>query len=264
MVTLKDKIILITGASSGIGYATAEQFAAAGAKLILVARRLDKLTALAKKLTDQYQTTCLTLQLDIQDKQNVSDVLANLPLGWREIAILVNNAGLALGSDKIQDGSLENWDKMIDTNIRGLLYVTHAVLPGMVARNTGHIINIGSVAGHECYQGGNIYCATKHAVKALSKSLRIDLLGLGIRVTELDPGAVNTEFSTVRWQDKSRADEFYQGFAPLVSQDIADAALFCATRPAHVNIAEMVIYPTAQASPNHLHKKAAQVKNLFE
>lgn len=252
---VQSKIVLITGASSGIGEACAIQFASQGATLILTARRIDRLKALQADIQRQFETKVLTLKLDVQDKTQVKEMIHGLPKEWRCIDILVNNAGLALSSDKIQDGDNENWDIMIHTNISGLLYVTHAILPGMISRNCGHIVNIGSVAGHECYPNGNVYSATKHAVKAISKSLRLDLLGKAIRVTEIDPGAVHTEFSEVRWKDKERAEKFYSEFIPLAAEDIADAVLYAVTRPAHVDIAEMVIYSIDQASPNHFNRK---------
>ena len=172
-----------------------------------------------------------------------------------DIDIVVNNAGIALSTDKLQDGKISNWETMIDTNVKGLLYVTRAALPCMIRRNQGHIINIGSVAGQTCYMGGNIYCATKHAVRAISKSLRLDLQGTAIRVSEIEPGAVETEFSEVRWNDKEKARQFYEDFKPLVAEDIADAVLYCATRPLHVNIAEVVVYPQAQASLTDICRK---------
>lgn len=257
---LKDKIVFITGASSGFGKACAELFAQEGAHLILTARRVDRLQVLAQELASNYGTRTLTFKLDVQDKNQVKKVISELTNSFNEIDIVLNNAGLALSTDPIQSGKTENWDQMINTNICGLLYVTREVLPGMIERRRGHIVNIGSVAGRECYPGGNIYSATKHAVSAISKSLRIDLLGLPIRVTEIDPGAAHTEFSAVRWNDKERGDKLYEGFDPLVAHDIADAVLYCVTRPAHVNISEMTIYPVAQASVNHLHRDAAAPK----
>lgn len=253
-VSLKNKIVFITGASSGIGQAAAVQFAQQGAKLIITARRLDRLKSLADKLKSEFKVDVLALELDVQNYVDVDSVVTNLPKEWREIDILVNNAGLALDLLKIQDGDPAHWDTMIQTNICGLLYVTRAILPGMVKRNSGHIVNIGSVAGHDVYPMGNVYSATKHAVRAISKSTRMDLLGTSVRLTEIAPGAVNTEFSTVRWNDKKRADDFYKDFQPLVANDIADAIIYCTTRPAHINIAELVIYPTAQASVAHIHR----------
>jgi NADP-dependent 3-hydroxy acid dehydrogenase YdfG len=254
MITIKDKIILITGASSGIGEACAHLFAAHGAKLILAARRIDKIDMLAKTLKESHGSDCISIALDVCQRDAVETTLHALPKSWQSIDILINNAGLALSSDPIQNGSIDNWDTMIDTNIKGLLYVTHTLLPGMLERNRGHIVNIGSIAGQEAYPNGNVYCATKHAVRAISKSLRIDLLGTPLRITEIAPGAVNTEFSSVRWNDPERAKLFYADFEPLMANDIAESVYFCITRPAHVDIAEMTILPTCQASANHLHR----------
>lgn len=252
MFKLNDKIVLITGASSGIGEACAHAFAETGAKIILCARRKNRLDTLSEKLHQSYKTNSVVLEMDIRNQSEVIQALSSLPAEWQPIDVLVNNAGLALSSDPIQKSLVENWENMIDTNIKGLLYVTHQILPGMIERNAGHIINIGSIAGQECYSNGNVYCATKHAVRAISKSLRIDLLGSPIRVTEIAPGAVETEFSEVRWQDKQKAEAFYQSFQALQAQDIADAALYCATRPLHVDIAELTIMPTVQASANFI------------
>ncbi|MBA2656071.1 MAG: SDR family oxidoreductase [Tatlockia sp.] len=252
MTELNNKTILITGASSGIGLACARLLAKKGARLILCARRQERLEHLAKELAKAHGTDCLPLLLDVKNKSQVRDSLKKLPSQWQGIDVLINNAGLALSSDPIQQGSLENWDKMIDTNIKGLLYVTRAILPGMLEREMGHIVNIGSIAGQECYTNGNVYCATKFAVRALTKSLRIDLNGSPIRVTEIAPGAVETEFSEVRWNDKEKAKAFYQDFNPLLAEDIADAICYCLTRPAHVDIAEMTIMPTAQATASQI------------
>lgn len=254
MQNIKDKIILITGASSGIGEACAHLFASNGAKLILCARRMQRIEQLAAELKSLHKVDCLPLELDVRIKEDVELILGALPSDWQSIDILINNAGLALSSDSIQQGSFENWDRMIDTNVKGLLYVSRCILPGMLARARGHVINIGSIAGHECYPGGNVYCATKHAVHAISKSMRLDLLGSPIRVTEISPGAVETEFSQVRWNDKKKAEAFYQDFIPLRAEDIADAAYYCITRPSHIDIAEMLIMPTVQASANHIHR----------
>lgn len=254
MFDLKKKTILITGASSGIGRACALRFASSGARLILTGRRIEKIQALAEQLSKEFATECLPLCLDVQDKDAVVNTLGSLPVDWRIIDVLVNNAGLALSSDPLQQGQFDNWDTMIDTNIKGLLYVTRTLLPTMVARGIGHIINIGSIAGRECYPNGNVYCATKHAVKAISQSLRQDLHGSGLRVTEIAPGAVETEFSLVRWSDEDKAKAFYSDFNPLEAEDIADAVHYCATRPPHVDIAEMLIMPTAQASASLIHR----------
>lgn len=255
MQSLKNKIVFITGSSSGIGEACAKQFAEQGAKLILTARRIERIEKLASELKQKYSADVLIMHLDVRDKNQINQVIQQLPNAWQNIDILINNAGLALSTDKIQDGDPDNWDTMIDTNIRGLLYVTKTILPGMIARNRGHIVNIGSVAGYECYPAGNVYSATKHAVKAISKSMRIDLLGTAIRVSEVDPGAVHTEFSEVRWKDKKRSDEFYSTFTPLVADDIADAVLYCVTRKPHVNVSEIMVQSIDQASANHIHRK---------
>lgn len=247
---MKDKVVLITGASSGIGKACAFAFAEKGASLVITARRLDRLEKIAEEIIEKFKVKVTTLQLDVRRRSEVEKVLSEI-----EVDILVNNAGLALSSDKVQEGDADNWETMIDTNIKGVLYVTKAILPGMIKRDRGHIINIGSVAGHGVYTAGNVYAATKHAVRAISKSLRLDLIGTSIRVSEVAPGAVETEFSEVRWNDKERAKKFYQGFKPLIAEDIADAVIYCATRPHHVNVAEIVIYPQAQASLTDIHRK---------
>lgn len=264
MHSLKDKVVLITGASSGIGQACAKQFAAIGAKLIITARREDKLKKLADELQQQHGTETLILQLDIRSKEQVTTAIDNLSQNWSNIAVLVNNAGLALDSLPLQQGKIDNWETMIDTNIKGLLYITHATVSGMIARKHGHIINISSIAAYDHYPTGNVYCATKHAVRSLSKNMRMDLLGTGLRVTDIAPGAVETEFSIVRWKDKRKADDFYRDFTPLVANDIADAVVYSASRPPHVDIAEMVIYPTDQASANHINKKGGKVSGMFD
>lgn len=255
MQSLTNKIVFITGASSGIGMACAKEFAKLGCNLILTARRLDRIQALATQLSQQYSINALAIELDVRNRQGVIDTINSLPESWQAIDVLLNNAGLALDSLPLQNGSLDNWDTMIQTNINGLLYVTHTILQCMLSRNCGHIINISSVAGHDHYPMGNVYSATKHAVRALSKSLRLDLLGTKLRVSDIAPGAVNTEFSAVRWKDKERADKFYGDFAPLMANDVAEAVVFCATRPPHVSIAEVVLYPTDQASVNHTHRE---------
>ena len=254
MYSMTNKVILITGASSGIGQACARLFAASGAKLIISARRIERLEALAEELKTKHKTSALILPLDVRDKEQVLTQLANLPKEWQAIDVLINNAGLALDTLPLDKGIVAHWDTMIDTNIKGLLYVSHQVIPGMLKRGRGHIVNLGSVAGHDCYPNGNVYSATKHAVNAISKSMRLDLLGSPIRVTEIAPGAVETEFSVVRWNDEERAKEFYKGFEPLHPEDIADAIVYCVTRPLHMDIAELHIMPTSQASANHLYK----------
>ena len=254
MQFLKNKTVFITGASSGIGKACAEQFAAAGANLVLTARRLDRLQELSEMLETKYDISTLSIQLDVRNQDEVKTTIKQLPSKFSQIDILLNNAGLALATDKLHEGKIDDWETMIDTNIKGLLYVTRAILPSMVERKIGHVINIGSIAGHEYYPAGNVYSATKHAVKALSKSLLIDLYDTPVRVSSVDPGAVDTEFSVVRWNDAERAKQFYADFTPLSADDIADAVVYCASRPAHVNIAEMIILPTDQGSANHLNK----------
>lgn len=264
MLSLKNKIAFITGASSGIGAACAEQFAQLGCHLILAARRIDRLHVLAQRLTQVYGINVLPIEMDVRNKQSVIQSINDLADDWKKIDVLVNNAGLALDTHPLPKGNLDNWETMIQTNINGLLYVTHTIVNLMLPRKTGHIINISSVAGHEHYPMGNVYSATKHAVRALSKSLRLDILGSGLRVTDIAPGAVNTEFSIVRWQDKERADKYYAEFTPLVAEDIADAVIYCATRPLHVSIAEMLICPTDQASANHLYRKGQKVHGLLD
>ncbi|WP_113639085.1 SDR family NAD(P)-dependent oxidoreductase [Nubsella zeaxanthinifaciens] len=243
------KIALITGATSGIGAACADTFAAQGYQLILIARRENLLLSQAQQLTDKYQVKIKTIQADVRDKENINYVLDTLPAEWKEIDVLVNNAGLSQGLDPIDKGDTDDWDTMIDTNVKGLLYVSKVVSSWMVEKKHGHIINIGSIAGKEVYPNGNVYCATKHAVDALSKGMRIDLLPHGIKVTAIHPGMVETEFSIVRFKgDENRAKKVYDGFEPLIAQDIADAIWYAVSRPAHVNINEMLIMPTAQAA----------------
>lgn len=257
------KTVFITGASSGIGKACAEQFAALGANIVISARRIDRIEKTAADLNQQYGINALAVQLDVQQNARVEAVFQDLAEKNVEIDILVNNAGLALSTDLMQDAKVSNWDVMIDTNVKGLLYVTRAVLGSMVKRNQGHIINIGSVAGHGCYISGNVYAATKHAVRAISESLRLDLMGKAIRVSEVAPGAVHTEFSEVRWNDKERASKLYEGFTPLAADDIADAVIYCATRPPHVNVSELVVYPQAQASLTNIYRESQPISDPF-
>ncbi len=252
--SIKDKTCFITGASSGIGKACAEIFASLGVNVVLTGRRIALLETLAKEISIKYSVNATSYQLDVRNNNEVIEVFQKLSSQNIKIDILVNNSGLALTTDKFQDASVDNWETMIDTNLKGLLYVTKAALPMMIKANHGHIINIGSVAGHDCYTSGNVYCATKHAVRAISKSLRADLLGTAIRVSEIDPGAVETEFSEVRLNDKKKAKEVYTGFQPLVAKDIAEVVAFCATRPPHVNISEIIVYPQAQASITQIHR----------
>jgi serine 3-dehydrogenase len=256
MYSLKNKIVFITGASSGIGRSCARAFAAQGAKLILAARRAERLEELAAGLKTEHGSAIHILKLDVRDANAVELAMSGLPPEWRDIEVLVNNAGLSRGLAKLHEGKLQDWEEMIDTNLKGLLYVSRAVIPGMVARGRGHVINIGSIAGHEVYPLGNVYCATKFAEKALSKGLRLDLNGTGVRVTSVDPGMTETEFSLVRFRgDNERAGKVYQGFTPLTPDDIADAVVYCATRPACVNVAEMIVMPTDQASTTVVHRK---------
>jgi 3-hydroxy acid dehydrogenase/malonic semialdehyde reductase len=247
--------VLITGASAGIGEACARAFAAAGARLVLPARRRERLEALAAELRGAHGTQSHLLTLDVRDRDGVASAIAALPAEWAAIDVLVNNAGMARGTDKVQDGEPGEWDDVLQTNVNGLLYVTRAVAAGMVQRGRGHVINLGSVAGHEVYPGGAVYCATKHAVGAITKGLRMDLLGTGLRVSTVDPGMVETEFSVVRFGgDQERADKVYRGMTPLTAADIADTILWVATRPAHVNIDEIIIKPTDQASATLVHR----------
>lgn len=245
-------VVFITGASSGIGAATARAFARSGAKLILAARRLDRLRALAAEL----DVPVHPLRLDVRDRAAVHAAVAALPAAFAPIHVLVNNAGLSRGLDPIHAGDHDDWDEMIDTNVKGLLYVTRAVLPAMVERGQGHVINVGSIAGHETYANGNAYCASKAAVLALNKGMRLDLLGTNIRVTCVDPGMVSTEFSEVRFHgDRARAAKVYENTRPLSADDVAEAIVWCATRPAHVNVETLVLMPTDQAAPGLVHRR---------
>lgn len=249
MHSLNGRAVLITGASSGIGAACAYAFAALDARLLLAARRRDRLEQLAAAIYARHGVEVRTLALDVRDQPAVEAAINGLPAAWAAIDILVNNAGLSRGLDKLHEGKLADWEEMIDTNIKGLLYVSRAVIPGMVTRRRGHIINIGSIAGHQVYPSGNVYSATKHAVAALTQGMRMDLLGSEVRVSTVDPGMVETEFSLVRFRgDEPRAAKVYQGLTPLAPEDVADAVVYCATRPAHVNINEIIIMPTAQAT----------------
>jgi 3-hydroxy acid dehydrogenase/malonic semialdehyde reductase len=250
------RTVLITGASAGIGAACARAFAGAGARLLLAARRTDRLQELAAELERAHGTECHLLELDVRDVGVVSHVLTDLPADWAEIDVLVNNAGMGRGVDRLHEGSTAEWDEMVDTNVKGLLYVTRAVVPAMVRRGRGHVINLGSLAGHEVYPGGAVYCATKHAVDAITRGLRMDLVGTGVRVSTVDPGLVETEFSVVRFHgDRDRADRVYAGMTPLTPADVADAVLYCATRPPHVDIAEIVMMPVDQASTTLVHRR---------
>jgi len=256
MYPLKNKVVFITGASSGIGRSCVRAFAGTGARLILAARRLQRLEELAVELKRKPGEDILLLAVDVRNQPAVERAVNELPAEWAAIDVLVNNAGLSRGLDKLHEGKLDDWEEMIDVNIKGLLYVSRAVIPGMVKRGHGHVINIGSIAGREVYPGGNVYCATKFAVDALSKGMRLDLSGTGLRVTQVSPGMVETEFSLVRFRgDKERAGKVYQGLTPLSPDDIADAVVYCATRAPHVNISEMIVMPTDQASTTMVHRK---------
>ncbi|MEH2284083.1 MAG: SDR family oxidoreductase [Nostoc sp.] len=256
MTSLKNQIILITGASSGIGTACAKIFAGAGAKLILAARRLERLQQLADTLSKDFSTEIHLLQLDVRDRNAVESAIATLPPAWSDIDILINNAGLSRGLDKLHEANFQDWEDMIDTNVKGLLYVSRNVLPGMVSRDRGHVVNLGSIAGHQTYPGGNVYCATKAAVRAISEGLKQDLLGTQIRVTSVDPGMVETEFSEVRFHGNTeRANKVYQGVTPLTADDVADVIFFCVTRSPHVNINEVVLMPVDQASATLVNRR---------
>ena len=238
------KTALITGATSGFGKATAQLLAKNGFRLILTGRRAQRLAKLKAELNTEVHTLCF----DIRDAKAVAESISNLPEDWKNIDILINNAGLAAGVEPIQNGVANNWERMIDTNVKGLLYVSKAVITGMVKRKAGHIVNLGSTAGREAYAGGNVYCATKHAVDALSKSMRIDLLKDNIKVSQVRPGLANTEFSLVRLENQEKANNVYAGLDPLLAEDIADAILYIVTRPAHVCINDLEVTCTAQAN----------------
>jgi len=257
MYSLKDKVVFITGASSGIGKSCTRAFAAQGARILMCARRDGRLKTFAADLKKEFRVPVHHFALDVRDQPAVERAVAGLAKDWRRIEILVNNAGLSRGLAKLHEGLLSDWEEMIDTNVKGLLYVSRAVIPGMVERGSGHIINIGSIAGYEVYPSGNVYCATKFAVRALSKGLRLDLNGTPIRVSEVAPGMVETEFSIVRFHgDTERAGKVYQGLMPLAPEDIADAVVWCATRPPHVNVSKVIVMPTAQASTTLVHRKS--------
>lgn len=250
-----EKIILITGATSGFGKAIAEQFASSGWNCILTGRRAERLESLAIELEAKFNIKTLSLVFDVQNRKNVFDTFSNLPIEWKNIDVLVNNAGLALGRDSFENANLDDWDTMIDTNVKGIMYVTKAVLPCMVSRKRGHIINMGSVAGKEIYKDGNGYCASKFAVDALSKSMRVDLLPHRIKVTAIHPGAAETEFAIVRFKgDATKAKQVYEGFTPLQANDIANIAFYCANLPDHVCINDLVVTCTSQADAIYFQK----------
>jgi serine 3-dehydrogenase len=247
--SLNGKVVFVTGASSGIGAACARAFGRAGAKLLLVARREDRLRAVADAIARETGAAVHAAPLDTTDRAGVEGFIASLPPEWRVIDILVNNAGKALGFAKLHEGNVDDWEEMIDTNVKGLLYVDRAVLPGMVERKSGHVIHIGSIAGHEVYPNGNVYCATKFAVDAITRGTRMDVLGSGVRVSSVDPGLVETEFSLVRFKgDADRAKTVYEGIQPLTPEDVAETVLFVATRPPHVNVAQVIVLAGNQAA----------------
>ena len=249
------KIALITGATAGIGEAIAKRMAKEGCKIIITGRRKDRLDKLKSEIETIYKTDVITLEFDVRQYTEVEHAITSLPESWQDIDILVNNAGLAVGLNPIHEGVVDDWERMIDTNIKGLLYVTRVITPRMVARKSGHIVNLCSIAGKEVYANGNVYCATKHAVDALTKGMRIDLLPYNIRVTQVCPGAVETEFSLVRFKgDKDRADKVYQGFTPLDADNIADAVYYAVSQPAHVDVQDMLVLCTAQAGGTIFHK----------
>ena len=251
-----EKVVFITGASSGIGHSCAFKFAENGFNLIITGRRTDRLTQLAGELTQKFGIKVHALSFDVTDSAKVKSAIDGLPFDFKKIDVLINNAGLALGLDPLNEGNPGHWNTMIDTNIKGLLNVSHAIIPGMVERKSGHIINIGSIAGREAYGKGNVYCATKAAVDSLTKGMRICLLPYGIKVTQIAPGAVETEFSLVRFEgDDKRASSVYDGFEPLHPQDVAGVVYYTATLPAHVNINDLLLMPAAQASASIIHRK---------
>ncbi|NMB51211.1 MAG: SDR family oxidoreductase [Bacteroidales bacterium] len=249
------KIVMITGATAGFGKASAKKFGKNGYKVIITGRRKEKLDDLEKELSSM-GAEVLSLNFDVRKRYETEDIIGSLPEEWKNIDVLVNNAGLAVGMDHIDKGNIDDWERMIDTNIKGLLYVTRAVAPLMVSRNRGHIINISSIAGKEVYENGNVYCATKHAVTALSKAMRIDMLKSNIKVTNIAPGFAETEFSLVRFKgDKERAKNVYKGMEPLKAEDVADVIFFCANLPEHVCINELEITPTIQAAVGYTNRK---------
>ncbi|MCF8268088.1 MAG: SDR family oxidoreductase [Ignavibacteriales bacterium] len=256
MFSLQEKIVLITGATAGIGLACAEIFAESGSDLILCGRRASKLSKIANNIKKTYGVNVYSFKLDVRNKKNVEYAIRSLPDDWKKIDILINNAGLGRGLNKFHEDDTDGWEEMIDTNVKGLLYVTKEVLPLMLEKGEGHVINIGSIAGHEVYPKGAVYCSTKHAVDAITKGLRMDLLDRRIRVSTVDPGMVETEFSQVRFHgDKEKAANVYRNMHPLSAKDVAEGVLFCATRPPHANVNQMVIMPSVQASATQVYRK---------
>lgn len=256
-VSIKGKIVFVTGASSGIGEATALECARHGAKLLVCARRIDRLQQVVTKLREAGAEDVHAFELDVRNRAAVTAALDALPAAWKPVDVLVNNAGLARGLKKMYEDDIDNWEQMIDTNVKGLLYVSRAIVPGMVERGAGHVVNIGSIAGHAAYPNGGVYCATKAAERFITDGLRIDLNGTPVRVTTIDPGMVETEFSQVRFHgDTARAAKTYENIDPLTAEDIADSILYAITRPAHVTIQTLLICPTAQASAYVITRKA--------
>ncbi len=255
MESLNGRIALVTGASSGIGRACASVLAAAGARVIITARRAERLKEVERDLQGTTTSDVLALSLDVRRSADVDRAITDLPESWAAIEILVNNAGLSRALDPAYTNKVADIDVMVDTNVKGLLYVTRAVVPGMVGRGRGHVVNIGSTAGHEVYPGGTVYCATKHSVRAITTGLKMDLHGTGVRVTSVDPGLVETEFSRVRFDgDRERAARVYEGMTPLTPDDVADTVLYCVTRPAHVNVADVILMPVDQSSSTMVHR----------
>ncbi|MGC1784924.1 MAG: SDR family NAD(P)-dependent oxidoreductase [Acidobacteriaceae bacterium] len=255
--SLQGKVVFITGASSGIGAACAERFAQAGASLLLAARREDRLRDMQAVIRSAGAEDVHIVALDVRDSKRVQSVVSALPAPWQAIDVLINNAGLSRGLDKLHEGEIQDWEEMIDTNVKGLLYVTRAVVPGMVQRGSGHVVNIGSTAGHMTYPKGAVYCATKAAENRISEGLREDLLGTPVRVTTIDPGMVETEFSEVRFRgDAERAAKVYQDITPLRAEDVADAILWAVTRPAHVNVAQVLLTSVDQANSLLFNRRA--------
>jgi NADP-dependent 3-hydroxy acid dehydrogenase YdfG len=257
MNPLRGEIVFVTGASSGIGRACARAFAREGAMLLLAARRIERLERLEGELRELGSAEVRTACLDVRKEADVARTVAALPDAWKRIEVLVNNAGLSRGLDPLPRGELADWNEMIDTNVKGLLHVDRAVLPHMVARGRGTVVHIGSIAGRQAYTGGNVYCATKAAVRSLTEGLRLDLLGTGVRVCTVDPGMVETEFSEVRFHgDRERAAEVYRGLQPLTADDVAEVVVFAATRPPHVDLAEVLLLPTDQASATQVRRRS--------
>lgn len=256
MVSLKNQVVLITGASAGIGESCAYAFAAEGANLIITARRLELLEKIKSDIEEKYSVKVLPLKMDVTNREEVISAIAGLSDEWKNIDILLNNAGLARGLTKLYNDNPDGWDEMLDTNVKGLLIVTKEIVKGMAERKSGHVINLGSIAGHQAYPGGGVYCATKHAVRAITDSLRMDVLENNIRVSSVDPGMVETNFSDIRFYgDKEKAKNVYKGLTPLYAEDIAETVIFCATRPKHVNINEIIIMASAQANATMVYRK---------